>query len=195
MAAVLTKSAPNVAHKSESQAETKVDSKAEKAPKAPKVQRPIISAEAYALLKDAKKADLTDEQRQQMKDYRRAQKPSRITHPLVGAKEGFPFDTVPSDYSFVTHKPLGKKQFKDGTGFLEYRAAQLKYRGQRLIDQGDKLAQKAKIDRQYGNEDTRKKAKKFTDMFAELENLKAALAAQGIDPTTLVAPAKVETAA
>lgn len=115
----------------------------------------------------------------------KAKKEGRIAHPGVGGKTGFPFETVPTDFSFSKHKGLNKKAFKDATGFMEYRAAQFAYRGARMLEIAKKLADKAKLERQFGSEYLRKKARKYASMQAEMENIRKLLAEQGIDPSKL----------
>lgn len=110
----------------------------------------------------------------------------RIAFPGIGAKTGYPFETIPPTFDFSKHKPLGKKNFKDGTvGFLEFKAAQLRFSAAKLTAKAADYDSKIAIDKQFGSPEQRKIATKYANMRKQLAEMEKSLQADGVDTAKL----------
>ena len=108
------------------------------------------------------------------------------------ATASWPFETVPTDYSFRKFRPLTKKDFKGEAGFFDYLAAM-------LTEKASIMKTKADEARLQGDSTTRKDSKRLAAVAAQTEALIAKLGKKmGADVVAKIianAKAKVEKAA
>lgn len=96
---------------------------------------------------------------------------------------------MPIGFSFTTHKPLSKKVFGSTGHFLAHRAALLQHKGNNLVEQGKKLADKAEQYIKMGDDKNAKvikKAEKAANSLAEISQL---LIDSGMDVNAILAKA------
>lgn len=112
-------------------------------------------------------------------------KGKRTKHPLVGAKTGYPFTAIPTDFNYDHHRPLQAKDFnKDNRDqFFEFRAIIC----QRQADAMKKRAQEER-EMEKGGSDT----KKLMRQAQKMAELQAILSKKGIDVAAIVARAQKE---
>lgn len=86
---------------------------------------------------------------------------------------------VPEGFSFDEHKALKKKNFETDALYYEHRAVQLELRAK-------KFREKADESKKYGSRKEQSTAKKVLKLQEKMNELKAQLAAQGIDVESLL---------
>lgn len=133
-----------------------------------------------------KKVKLTKEERKAKREAARKALPS-YTIPEGG------LTSVPSDFDGKKFQPLEKENFADPAVWMEYRAAIVEARGHRMIEAAKKMRNTAIRQRQFGNEDTRKRVAKATKIVDQLGDLRIQLIRDGVDLTSVgMAPATPE---
>lgn len=107
-------------------------------------------------------------------------KAKRIAHPIIGAKTGYPFDAIPTDYDVKLHKPLKKKDFaatNDGqANFLIYTADRLQPRLEAQLKRVGEMRVEAENVRKFGSQSKAKQLKKLTKLREAIAALEAELA-------------------
>lgn len=86
---------------------------------------------------------------------------------------------VPEGFSFDEHKALKKKNFEPDALYYEHRAVQLELKAKKFREKADEA-------KKYGSRKTQAMAKKTLKLQEKMDELKAQLAAQGIDVESLL---------
>ena len=108
-------------------------------------------------------------------------KPGRANHPLVNSKDTnvFPFKVLPTDFDFDTMKGLKKKSFATEAAYYDYRAKEMDHKAAKFRVQAEEA-------KKTGSGAERNKAKKLVKLQSKMAELKAQLAAQGVDVDALL---------
>lgn len=111
----------------------------------------------------------------------KANRPGRKAHPSVGNKDTnvYPFKELPGDFDFATMKGLKKKDFATDAAYYEYRAKELEARAAKFRTQAEEA-------KKMGTSAERKNAKRLVKLREKMDELKAQLAAQGVDVESLL---------
>ena len=92
---------------------------------------------------------------------------------------------VPKNFSFVTYKPLKKKNFTTEALYFEHRAAQAEHQVKVFKD-------KAEESRTLGSTKERRQKKQVVKLANKMEELKATLTSQGVDVEAILKAAAAE---
>lgn len=117
-----------------------------------------------------------DEGGKKRKKKDKGEKVKRVKYPNV-PEDGL--DAWPADFDPKAHKPLRRQDFKDETVWLERKATQFENAAKRMREEAQQIAA-------LGTTGERGKARKLLKVSKELDALKEALKAKGVDVESLL---------
>lgn len=99
----------------------------------------------------------------------------------VTVNEDGKFTEVPTAWDSKKHNGPKKADFVSEDLYLDFLAFRNRSRAEHMLEQAEKFETRAKRIRQFGSEETRKKAMKLDRMREQMKELQAQLEADGID--------------
>lgn len=87
---------------------------------------------------------------------------------------------VPTDFNPREHLPLKRPDFATEDLYLRFKSAQLRARGQQMLDRANKLDEQATQIQKFGDPAARAKVRKFQKLADTMKELKATLEKEGI---------------